>query len=143
MLYMLQLLVLLLLQPKGCCEMHYVVGAEESQEPALPDRVEGCRHWEEAPTMVHDIFVTVPCPILPAMALPYSNCGSGYNWGIMSCRQRRRVGVLGQCNTKQESIHHRAGLAAHNLWNTMHRRQVCIFLCLQKRHFWASTHHTC
>ena len=45
----------------------------------------------------------------------------------MSCRQRRKVGVLGQCNTKQESIHHRAGLAAHNLWNTMHRRQVCIW----------------
>ena len=76
--------------------------------------------------------------LLRRMALPYSNCGSGYNWGIMSCRQRRKVGVLGQGNTKQESIHHRAGLAAHNLWNTMHRRQVCIFLCLQKRHFWAS-----
>ena len=65
--------------------------------------------------------------LLRRMALPYSNCGSGYNWGIMSCRQRRKVGVLGQCNTKQESIHHRAGLAAHNLWNTMHRRQVCIW----------------
>ena len=45
----------------------------------------------------------------------------------MSCRQRRKVGVLGQCNTKQESICHRAGLAAHNLWNTMHRGQVCIW----------------
>ena len=65
--------------------------------------------------------------LLRRMALPYSNCGSGYNWGIMSCRQRHKVGVLGQCNTKQESIHHRAGLAAHNLWNTMHRRQVCIW----------------
>ena len=65
--------------------------------------------------------------LLRRMALPYSNCGSGYNWGIMSCRQRRKVGVLGQCNTKQESIHHRAGAAAHNLWNTMHRRQVCIW----------------
>ena len=65
--------------------------------------------------------------LLRRMALPYSNCGSGYNWGIMSCRQRTKVGVLGQCNTKQESIHHRAGLAAHNLWNTMHRRQVCIW----------------
>ena len=65
--------------------------------------------------------------LLRRMALPYSNCGSSYNWGIMSCRQRRKVGVLGQCNTKQESIHHRAGLAAHNLWNTMQRRQVCIW----------------
>ena len=65
--------------------------------------------------------------LLRRMALPYSNCGSGYNWGIMSCRQRRKVGVLGQCNTKQESIQHRAGLAAHNFWNTMHRRQVCIW----------------
>ena len=45
----------------------------------------------------------------------------------MSCRQRRKVGVLGQCNAKQESIHHRAGLATHNLWNIMHRRQVCIW----------------
>ena len=65
--------------------------------------------------------------LLRPMALPYSNCGSSYNWGIISCRQRRKVGVLGQCNTKQESINHRAGLAAHNLWNTMHRRQVCIW----------------
>ena len=24
--------------------------------------------------------------LLRRMALPYSNCGSGYNWGIMSCR---------------------------------------------------------
>ena len=40
--------------------------AEESQEPALYDTVEGCRHREEAPTMVHDIFVTVPCPKLPS-----------------------------------------------------------------------------
>ena len=46
--------------------------------------------------------------LLRRMALPYSNCGSGYNWGIMSCRQRRKVGVLGQCNTQQESIHHSA-----------------------------------
>ena len=45
----------------------------------------------------------------------------------MSRRQRRKVGVLGQCNTKQESIHHRAGLVAHNLCNTMHRREVCIW----------------
>ena len=60
------------------------------------------------------------------MALPYSNGGLAYNWGIMSFRQRRKVGVLGQCNTKQESIHHRAGLAAHNLWNTMHGRQLGI-----------------
>ena len=65
--------------------------------------------------------------LLRRMALPYSNCGSGCNWGIMSCRQRRKVGVLGQCNTKQESIHHRARLAAHNVWNTMQRRQVCIW----------------
>ena len=65
--------------------------------------------------------------LLRRMALPYSNCGFGYNWGIMFCRQRRKVGVLGQCITKQESIHHRAGLAAHNLWNTMHRRQVYIW----------------
>ena len=61
------------------------------------------------------------------MALPYPNCGSGYNWGIMSCRQRGKVGVLGRCNTKQESIHHLSELAAHNLWNTMHRKQVCIW----------------
>ena len=61
------------------------------------------------------------------MALPYSNRVSGYNSGIVSCRQRRKVGVVGQCNTKQESIHHRAGLAAHNSWNTMHRRQVRIW----------------
>ena len=65
--------------------------------------------------------------LLRHMALPCSNCGAGYNWGIMSCRQRRKVGVLGQRNTKQESSHHRAGLATHNLWNTMHRRQVCIW----------------
>ena len=64
--------------------------------------------------------------LLRRMALPSANRGFGYNSGIMSCRQRRKVGVLGQCNTKEESIHHRAGLAAHNLWNTMHRRQVCI-----------------
>ena len=65
--------------------------------------------------------------LLRRMALPYSNRGSGYNWGIMSCRQLRKVGVHGQCNTKQEAIHHRAGVAADNLWNTMHRRQVCIW----------------
>ena len=65
--------------------------------------------------------------LMRRVALPYSNCGSGYSWGIMSCCQRRKVGVIGQCNTKQESIHHRAGLAANNLWNTMHRRQVCIW----------------
>ena len=52
----------------------------------------------------------------------------------MSCRQRRKVGVLGQCSTKQESIHHRAGLAAHNLWNTMHRRQVCIWFDNPRRY---------
>ena len=45
---------------------------------------------------------------LRCMALPYSKYGSGYNCGIMSCRQRLKVGVLGQCNTKQDSIHHRA-----------------------------------
>ena len=65
--------------------------------------------------------------LLRRMALPYSNCGSGYNWGIMSGRQHRKVGVLGQCNTKQESIHQCGRLAAHNLWNTMHRRQVCVW----------------
>ena len=144
---MLQLLVLLLQQQKGCCEMHWWWDsakafailphvAEESQELALCDTVEGCRHREEARTMVHDIFVTFPCPILPSarMALPYSNFGSGYNWGIMYSRQRRKVGVLRQCNTKQESIHHRAGLAAHNLWNTMHRRQVFLSFDNLRRH---------
>ena len=45
----------------------------------------------------------------------------------MSYRQRCKVGVLGHCNSKQESIHQCAGLAAHTLWNTMHRRQVCIW----------------
>ena len=65
--------------------------------------------------------------LLRRMALPYSNCGSGYIWGMMSCCRRRKVGVVGPCDTKQESIHHRAGLAAHNLCNTMHRRQVCIW----------------
>ena len=65
--------------------------------------------------------------LLRRFALPYSKCGSGYNWGIMSSRQRRKVGILGQGNTKQESIHHRAGLGAHNFWNTMHRSQVCIW----------------
>ena len=76
------------------------------------------------------------------MALPYSNCGSGYNWGIMSCRQRRKVGVLGQCNPTQESIHHRAGLAAHNLWNTMHRRQVCIWFDNLRRYTSGADHHS-
>ena len=46
---------------------------------------------------------------------------------IMSCLQRRKVRVLGQCNTKQQCFHHFAGLAAHKFWNTMHRRQVCIW----------------
>ena len=68
------------------------------------------------------------------MALPYSNCGLGYNWGIMSCRQRCMVGVLGQCNTKQESIHHCAGVAAHNLSNTMHGRQFCIWFDNMRRY---------
>ena len=45
----------------------------------------------------------------------------------MSCRQHRYIGVLGQCNTKQESIHERAKLASHATWNTMHRRKVCIW----------------
>ena len=91
--------------------------AEESQEPALYDTVEGRRHREEAPTMVLDILSQLHAVyrLLRRMPLPNSNCGYGYNWGIMSCRQRRKVGVLGECNTKQESIHHHVGLAAHNL----------------------------
>ena len=38
--------------------------------------------------------------LLRCMALPYSNCWCGYKWGTMSCRQRQKVGVLGQCNNK-------------------------------------------
>ena len=77
--------------------------------------------------MVPDIFAASLYCLLRRMALLYSKCGSRYNWGITSCGQRRKVGVLGQGSTKQESIHQRAGLAAHTLWNTMHRRQVCMW----------------
>ena len=38
--------------------------------------------------------------LLCRMPLPYSNCGSGYNCAITSCRLRRKVGVLDQCHTK-------------------------------------------
>ena len=80
--------------------------------------------------------------LLLRMDLPYSTYGCGYNWGIMSCRQRRKVGVLCQCNTKQQSIHHRAGLAADNLWNTMHRRQVCIWFDNPRRYRWGADPHS-
>ena len=86
-------------------------------------------------------FHALHCLLL-RMALPYSNCGCGYNWGIMSCRQRRKVGILGQCSTKQESIHHRAGLVAHNLWNTMQRRQVCIWFDNLRRYRLAADPHS-
>ena len=36
--------------------------------------------------------------LLRCMPLPYSICGSACNWGIISCRRRCKVGVLGQCN---------------------------------------------
>ena len=39
--------------------------AEEMQEPAFYGIVQGCRHREEAPTMVLDIFVTIASPVLP------------------------------------------------------------------------------
>ena len=35
------------------------------QEPAFYGTVQGCRR-QEAPTMVLDIFVTIPCPVLPS-----------------------------------------------------------------------------
>ena len=65
---------------------------------------------KKPPQWYPHIFVTLHALycLLRRMALPYSNYGSGYNWGIMSSRQHRKVGVFGQCSTKQESIHHRA-----------------------------------
>ena len=78
-------------------------------------------------------FHTLYC-LLRRVALLYSNCGSGCNWGIMSCRQRWKVGVFGQCNTEQASIHHRVGLAPHNLRNPMQPRQVCIWFDNHRRY---------
>ena len=80
--------------------------------------------------------------LLRCMALLYSNCGSGYNSGIMSCWQHRNVGVLGRCNAKQESIHERARLASHAMWNTMHRRQVCIWFDNLSRYRLAADPHS-
>ena len=53
---------------KGLLQNALRGGTLQKLEPALYDIVEGCRHREIAPTMVHDIFVTVPCPILPSVS---------------------------------------------------------------------------
>ena len=46
---------------------------------------------------------------------------------LCSAANAARSQCLVTVTLRKASIHHRAGLAAHKLWNTMHRRQACIW----------------